>query len=100
MRTAYSVNELAERWGVSPSTIRRMEYDGRLHRLQNMPGPRYSAAEVVQLESVGPDAKMLTAWERKRMQEEINELRTHVADLQKRLAQVMLVAQGTTLADD
>lgn len=99
MQTAFSVPELAERWGLSPSTVRRMEYEGKLHRLPYMPGPRYSAAEVYQIESLGPEAERLSAWERKRMQEEIKELKARVADLQTRLAKVMLLAQGAGEAE-
>ena len=34
MQTIYSVNELAERWGLHPSSVREMERDGKLHRLR------------------------------------------------------------------
>ena len=64
MQTIYSVNELSERWHLTPASIRKMEQDGKLHRLPNIPGVKYSAREVLQLESVGLDAKALTAWER------------------------------------
>jgi len=71
MQTVYGVNELAERWGLSPKTIRQMEQDGKLHRLPDMPGVKYSAAEVHQLESVGKDAQAMSAWERKKLEAEI-----------------------------
>ena len=45
MQTIYSVNELAERWGLHPSSVRQMESEGKLHRLPDIPGVRFSAAE-------------------------------------------------------
>ncbi len=94
MRTTFSVNELAERWGLSPSSVRQMENDGKLHRLMNMPGVRFSAAEVVQLESIGRDAQALTAWERRQLVEENKNLRDQVRELTERLLRAQQVLQG------
>ena len=94
MQTLYSPNELAERWGLTPTTIRAMERDGKLHRLPDMPGVKYSAAEVAQLETLGKEAKGLTAWERRQMKERISELEEKVTELQERLKKVQAVAQG------
>jgi len=94
MQTLFSVNELAERWGYDPSTIRQMERDGTLHRVPNLPGVKFSAMEVFKLESVGKDAEALSPWERKRMQEEIYELERQLADLQKRFVMAQQVLQG------
>ena len=94
MQTLYSPNELAERWGLTPTTIRQMERDGKLHRLPDMPGVKYSAGEVYQLESLGRDAAAMSAWERKQKDDRIKELEEMVANLQGRLAKVMLAAQG------
>ena len=94
MQTAYGAEDLAKRWGISTASIRRMELDGKLHRLPDIPGVRYSAAEVCQLETLGKEAKALTAWERRQMKERIEELEQQVKDLQERLAKVMTIAQG------
>jgi len=94
MQTVITLTELAERWGVAPNSVRNMEQDGKLHRLQYMPGCRYSMAEVYQLESIGLAAKGLTAWERKQKDDEIASLRQQVSELQGRLAKVMAIAQG------
>ncbi len=67
MQTVYSVNELAERWSMSPSSIRAMEQDGKLHRLPDLPGVRFSAVEVYQLENIGREVEPLTPYERKRL---------------------------------
>jgi len=94
MQMAISAEALAKRWDCSPGSIRNMEHDGRLHRLPDLPGARYSIVEVTQLETLGKEAQGLTAWERRQMKERINELEELVAELQGRLAKVMLVAQG------
>lgn len=93
-QTVITLTELAERWGVAQNSVRNMEQDGKLHRLQYMPGCRYSMAEVYQLESIGLAAKGLTAWERKQKDDEIASLRQQVSELQGRLAKVMAIAQG------
>ncbi len=96
-QTVITLTELAERWGVAPNSVRNMEAGGKLHRLQYMPGCRYSMAEVYQLESIGLAAKGLTAWERKQKDDEIASLRQQVSELQRRLAKVMAIAQGGAL---
>ena len=94
MQTLYSVNELAERWGMHPSTVREMERDGKLHRLPEIPGVRFSAAEVLQLESVGLDARAMSAWERRNLEAEIQDLKGQVKNLQERLLRAQQVLQG------
>ena len=94
MQTVINAEALARRWDCSPGSIRNMEHDGLLHRLPDLPGARYSIAEVMQLESLGPDAKGMTAWERKQKDDEIRGLKEQVQELQGRLARVMLAAQG------
>ena len=94
MQTIYSVNELAERWGVTPRSIRKMETDKKLHRLPDIPGVRFSAAEVLQLESIGLDAKAMSAWERRNLEAEIHDLKQQVQDLQERLLRAQQVLQG------
>lgn len=93
-QTVFSPDQLTQRWGYAPSTIRKMEAEGKLHRLPNMPGVRYSAAEVYQLESIGPAAKGMTAWERKQKDDEIASLKEEVQELRKRLGNVIRVVQG------
>ena len=94
MQTIFSVNELAERWGMHPSTVREMERDGKLHRLPEIPGVRFSAAEVLQLESVGLDARAMSAWERRNLEAEIKDLKGQVKNLQERLLRAQQVLQG------
>ena len=94
MQTIYSVNELAERWGMHPSTVREMERDGKLHRLPEIPGVRFSAAEVLQLESVGKDVEPLTVWERRKLEADNRQLKEENAELKRRLCNIGQLAIG------
>ena len=94
MQTIYSVNELAERWGMHPSTVREMERDGKLHRLPEIPGVRFSAAEVLQLESIGKDVEPLTVWERRKLEADNRQLKEENAELKRRLCNIGQLAIG------
>ena len=91
MQTIYSVNELAERWGLHPSSVREMEQKGQLHRLPDIPGVRFSAAEVLQLESVGLDARAMSAWERRNLEAQIRERDEIIARYEKKFTDMMMI---------
>ena len=91
MQTIYSVNELAERWGMHPSSVRQMENEGKLHRLPDIPGVRFSAAEVLQLESVGLDARAMSAWERRNLEAQIRERDEIIARYEKKFTDMMMI---------
>ena len=91
MQTAYSVEELAKRWGLSPASIRRMEQDGKLHRLPDLPGVRYSAAEVYQLESIGLNAQAMSAWERRNLEAQIRDRDEIIAHYEKKFRDMMVI---------
>ena len=93
MRTVFTMDELADRWGVSRSTIRTMEKEGKLHRLPSMPGVRYMAQEVVSLESLDEETMGLTAWERHKMTRELKELRDKVAEYESALLNIAELAR-------
>lgn len=93
MQTIYSVNELAERWGMHPSTVREMERDGKLHRLPDIPGVRFSAAEVLQLESVGLDARAMSAWERRQLEAQIRDRDAIIAKYERKITDMMRILQ-------
>ncbi len=93
MQTIYSVNELAERWNVDRQSIRKMEMDGKLHRLPDMPGVRFSAAEVIQLESIGIEARALTAWERRNLEAEIRMKDEIIARYERKMTEMMMILQ-------
>ena len=100
MQTIYSVNELAERWGIHPSTVRQMENEGKLHRLPDIPGVRFSAAEVLQLESVGLDAKAMSAWERRNLEAQIRERDEIIARYHKKFTDMMMILTEVQRHDD
>ncbi len=93
MQTIYSVNELAERWGMHPSTVREMERDGKLHRLPDIPGVRFSAAEVLQLESIGLDARAMSAWERRQLEAQIRDRDAIIAKYERKITDMMRILQ-------
>lgn len=94
MQTVYGVNELAERWNLSPTTIRSMEQEGKLHRLPDLPGVKFSAVEVYQLENIGREVQPLTPYERRRMEDKIRDLEDLVGQYQLKLMEVMKIAGG------
>ena len=94
MQTVYSVQELAERWGLSPQIIQSMEISGKLHRLPDIPGVRYAAAEAYQMENVGKDIQPLTAYERKQLEDKVKKLEELISEYQKKLIEVMRIAEG------
>ena len=100
MQTTFSVNEVAERFGVSPASIRRMEQDGKLHRLPDLPGVRYSAAEIHRLESVGRDAQAMSAWERRNLEAEIRRRDEIIASYEKKFTDMMMILQEVRRHDD
>ena len=99
MQTLFGVQELAKRWSLAPASIRKMEQDGKLHRLPDLPGVKYSAKEVYQLESIGPEAQALSAWERRQLESQINDLRKENDLLRVRLSSVVLAAQGLSVKE-
>ena len=100
MQTIFSVNELAERWGMHPSSVREMERDGKLHRLPDMPGVRFSAAEVLQLESIGLDARAMSAWERRNLEAQIRDRDEIIARYHKKFADMMMILTEVGKNDD
>ncbi len=94
MQTVYGVNELAERWNLSPTTIRSMEQEGKLHRLPDLPGVKFSAVEVYQLENIGWEVQPLTPYERRRLEDKIRDLEDLVGQYQLKLMEVMKIAGG------
>lgn len=92
MQTVYSAQELAARWGLTPQSIRNMELDGKLHRLPDIPGERYAAAEVYQLENLGEDMQPLTFYERKRLEDRIQQLEKLIHEYQDKLIELMRIA--------
>ena len=95
MRTTFSVAELVDRWGISDQSIRAMERDGRLHRLTDMPGVRFSAAEVQVRETNGLDAEPMSVYERQQKDAEIKKLRKMLKERDEVIFRIgILAAQG------
>ena len=97
MQTVYGVQELAERWNISPGSIRAMKQDGKLHRLPDLPGVKFSTVEVYQLENVGREVEPLTPYERRRLEDKIRDLEDLVSQYQLKLMEVMKIAGGVKM---
>lgn len=92
--TVFTVKELALRWKCHENAVRQKEYDGLLHRLTNLPGVKYSAKEVLQLEALPPDVETHTAWEWENKERENKTLRKRVRELEERITRIMITCQG------
>lgn len=64
MKLCYSSEELQKLFSCSRQTISRMESDGRLHRLYNVPGTFYRAADVLALCEYEEPAHGPLEWEK------------------------------------
>ena len=94
METVFTTKELAERWKCHENAIRQKEFDGLLHRLKNLPGVKYSAKEVLQLEALPDNVLKRSAYEWECMEAENKSLRKRVRDLEDRMARIMITCQG------
>ena len=94
MQTLYSVSELAERWGYAPDTIRRMEADGIIHRIPNLPGVRFCLEEIERYDTMmalGQEVKNHTPYEWRKMEAENRELKEIIAGYEKKFADMMMI---------
>ena len=96
-KAVFSQQDIADRWDCGINTVRRWEDKGKLHRLVNLPGVKYSAKEVMELESLGPEVEGLTAWERKRLENKIAEQDTTIKKLMDRLCKIQQLSIGERL---
>lgn len=53
MKTLFTREELAARWGYNKSSIARLEQDGYIHRVKGLQGCRYSIKEIEEIENLG-----------------------------------------------
>lgn len=93
-KMTYSKKELAAMFQCSQLSIWKMERDGRLKRLHNLPGCMYRAKEVEELLELG-EARPHSPFEWRRLEGENARLRDEVRALQNRLARISAMALGT-----
>jgi len=96
MDAVYTVAELAKHWKCHENSIRKLEEEGKLHRLTELPGVRYSAREVSQLQTVGLDAEVPTAWEFRQLKEENASLKRKLHSYEELVAKIATMALGGT----
>ena len=94
MDAVLTAKEVAKILKCHTNTIRVMEDQGKIHRLENIPGVKYSREEVQQLICLGVDVKPFTAWERKKMEAMLHERDKTIRDLRERLTRIMITCQG------
>ena len=82
----YTVEELAKLFKCSANSIRTMEDNGKLHRLPNIPGVKYSGVEVAQY--LGKDYRS------QQLEVKNKALEKRVKDLEERLTRIMITCQG------
>ncbi len=92
-QTTYTQKELMERWNVSKQTIIGMEADGRLYRLKKLPGVRYRAREIRELEGMDEsDWGPMSPFERRRLVAENMQLKAENTRLRTHLQKVVVDA--------
>lgn len=82
----YTTEEIAQIFKCSPNAVRSMEDRGELHRLPGVPGVKFSGVEVAQ--KLGKDYKAL------KLEMENKTLKKRVQELERRIATMMVIAQG------
>ena len=98
-QTTFGVKETAQRLGISTESVRNMERDGKLHRLPDIPGVRYSAAEIHHVETNGLDAEVVTAWKYKQKVDENYLLRRENNKLRSIIHNMINLGMGVNLCE-
>lgn len=80
-KTMLSVQEVADRWGMSYNTVRKIEEEGHIHRLEGMGKRCYALTEIEAYENKGL-ADPLSSRERQRLEWENQKLRKRVKELE------------------
>ena len=94
-KLAYSREDLMKLFQCGPTSIWRMEQDGRLKKLNSIPGCMYRAKEVFELLELGPDYEQRSPFAWRRLENENKELKAEVAALKLRLSRISAMALGT-----
>lgn len=72
---------LAKRWDLDSRTIYKYEKDGIITRNPNIPAPRYSLEEIVNIENFNKNP--MSIYERRKLINEINQLKREKEELIK-----------------
>lgn len=94
-KLAYSREDLMKLFQCGPTSIWRMEQDGRIKKLHGVPGCMYRAKEVHELLELGFDDKKHSPFEWRRLEQENKALQAEIAALKVRLARISAMALGT-----
>lgn len=99
-KLAYSREDLMKLFQCGPTSIWRMEQDGRLKKLNSIPGCMYRAKEVYELLELGTGLEKRSPFEWRRLESENKELKAEVAALKMRLSRISAMALGTLPISD
>lgn len=95
----FTIDELAQRWNCTKEAVRQRERDGLLKRCVGLPGVRFRAKEVYAMEGMTEkDFNPHTAFEWRRLNQELDIVRKENSELRARLAQIAIAA-NTYMAD-
>ena len=89
----FTIDELAQRWNCTKEAVRQRERDGLLKRCVGLPGVRFRAKEVYELEGMSEkDLNPHTPFEWRRMRQNLDAVRKENGELRARLAQIAIAA--------
>lgn len=88
-KTVLTVEEIAQRWGIKAQTVRKMIDTGQLARAKKLPGVKVNIQEVLKAEET-KELNPLTAWERKKLEQEKQELIKENKKLKQILSNITL----------
>lgn len=86
-----SRQDLAKRWGFTPTAIANYEYEGIITRVPDLPTPRYSIHEIMKIENLGKEVSPLSPIERRRLEKKIEDLEKEVALYREKLINIKMI---------
>ena len=90
-QTLLSRKELAERWGISTSTLDRRVREGMISPVKGMKTPQFSLESILKVEGVDK----LSPLERRRLEREIQSLQSEIKQLEEEKEQMKRLLTNT-----
>ncbi|NLY46821.1 MAG: histidine kinase [Tissierella sp.] len=90
-QTLLSRKELAERWGISTSTLDRRVREGMISPVKSMKTPQFSLECILKVEGVDK----LSPLERRRLEREIQSLQNEIKQLEEEKEQMKRLLTNT-----
>ena len=80
-QTLLTRKDLAERWGISTSTVDRRVREGLISPVDGHKTPQFNLFDVLKVE--GTDTSKMSPFERRRLEREVQELEQKVLELEE-----------------